>query len=87
MSVANDNRAQLYARLNLVLAGEPARDGVQAVADCLVGCVAVMCDSLASADQLLDDLAPDLKARLRIYWPDVQAARARGECDRPGGRA
>lgn len=71
-------RRQLFESVSLMASGTPVIEALHAYADLLASGIGFLADDLVEADALLDRLLPDLKERLRVYWPTIQAAKARG---------
>jgi hypothetical protein len=75
MSSARGARA-LYLQLQTLLAGHSTKDALQALCDSLSSVAGFAVDDLATAEQLIDELAPDIKKTIRENWDYLSEVRA-----------
>lgn len=69
-------RAEIYAQLSTVIAGERVEDGLAAAIDLLGALVAFACDTPTAADRLLAVTLDDVKRDIRANWSETRLARA-----------
>lgn len=67
---------ELYKALQLHIAGHPTLDVIEALADYLAAEVACAATSAENADQILDNLARDMKKTVRVNWDYVRSIAA-----------
>lgn len=69
-------RRNLYEDLQMQVAGHPVLDTVEALSDSLASSVAFAATSIENADQIIDNLARDMKKTVRDNWEYVRSVAA-----------
>jgi hypothetical protein len=66
-----------YLAIQLALVGVRSDIALGALSDCFAAVLAFSADTPAEAEQLLDELCPDIKRNIRENWAAGQPARDR----------
>lgn len=71
-------RDEVFARIQVAIAGHRIEDALPAFVDAFAGLAGYTADSPDEADMLIDALMPEVKRAIRENWDEIERARGCG---------